>query len=1492
VTANPRQEKLYSRVGAVWRREQVLSVSAGALGMFRWAIPLFLAAVAIDWMVDLPPLARIVVLIALLSAPAYRAWYAGWRDVRMFDARHAALRAEKYVGGLESLLVTAVQFGSAESPAGVSRSLIDLILRRAEEAVADLRPEQAVRYNGLKRPAQIALVLTAFFGLVALLNGPVLATGAARIFAPWLSVDYPTRTHIAMGSGDMIVKGGGRASIRASVSGVVPEQAKVALRAGSGRARRHSLAVTNGACDYTIESAFRSFEYRIFAGDAKSAWHSVGVIPSPRIEKAEVTLEYPPYTRRPTETVEALTVAVPEGTRIGWKLALDRAVKRAELVLSGDKPLQLETGQDGRTVMLKQVATQSRAYSFSWVEAEHGFSFTSPSHYLQVEPDQAPYVELSSPKRNLYATLGRKIDLAYRGRDDHGIGEVTVAYRVDKTEEKKVQLAPPASEDGGEHGLDWDYRTVLPDLAVGNSVSFVIELADRYPGPNGPHRVRSRARRVSFLSREDYLERIERQKTRLLARLKGIYREQRKVHDVIRSLDPNDDVFVQTCQLEAVRQDLMRERLLALKGRMDDLIEDLAANNIKDEKVSAILVRLGLDLERIANEHVGRAAAGLRILAVASNQAQADRDLDPGPAVHMVDSGARELACLMMQLDFRDAAEAMARELHAAAQAQEFLRMRTLTVGDDTKGKASLSEAQGELAQWLARLFAATPWYKESTSEDAIVAFVLSRLVRKLSTGGADASMREASGLIGRGEADEAARIQAGVIAKLLDAEFRLRVGAEYEALTTARDQIMSLAEKQKELRARSAALTPEQFGKRGPEIARRQAALRSKLHLLLMPAIPAPRPRLFDADVAKPPVIDDLFAAAEDGMQKAAIHITAGDRDSSVKQQLQVEESLEALISIVRDRIEEKTESERLTALRGLGSESATKIGLFEERLLALLEKTEDAAADRAGTAHIAELEEKLADDIAKFRTRIDRANRALETQGKHLAPLLRSLDSAVRSLREAVPSLRRNQSGEAIASQEAALEALAAGGNVLAEQAASVSALSATLDSMFSAQIPGPHVADIEDEQRVLIKAAAKAKPGQLRRLAVAQRNLVHAVNAVLASLDVLADKIDSGTVMLFAKDDMDAAGEALETNDLVEAADAQDAVAEALGELGAKLDAVAPQFSYIFEVTEFLYEVMPEAAVIRGEQQQLRKKTAAAQDGAALGELIAEQRALLKNTKAFGSQLYKATGLRLFNTTAESMGEAVSLLEVGDRSAAVSQMEAVEESLTADGEQSKEGPPEADKSRLLILMTNLASTLVSPTGFAATAKPSAEVELLLDVLAVASAQKSLYRETQAAVPDEMPELAGRHHELEKRLEKFIARSNNHSNLVSAKRFLAEASSHLTASSRDAAVASQRQAVEVLRHFVVEYVLKYVEPPAPPASSESPVETHDVSEDPTFKIFMPGAVSGVKPKSGRQEWEVLGRRDRAALNENFARELPLEYRAILKDYYERLAQ
>ena len=129
-------------------------------------------------------------------------------------------------------------------------------------------------------------------------------------------------------------------------------------------------------------------------------------------------------------------------------------------------------------------------------------------------------------------------------------------------------------------------------------------------------------------------------------------------------------------------------------------------------------------------------------------------------------------------------------------------------------------------------------------------------------------------------------------------------------------------------------------------------------------------------------------------------------------------------------------------------------------------------------------------------------------------------------------------------------------------------------------------------------------------------------------------------------------------------------------------------------------------------------------------------------------------------------------------------------------------------------------------------------------------------------------------------------------HPNIGKAYRHLVEAAAKLKAGDRDAAITSQNQAADALRYFILEYALKYVDvpPPAPPAD---PAPSEDAEpDDSELQLFLPGALTGERPKGGRLEWQVLGRRDRAALNENFARELPLEYREILKDYYEQLTE
>ena len=209
------------------------------------------------------------------------------------------------------------------------------------------------------------------------------------------------------------------------------------------------------------------------------------------------------------------------------------------------------------------------------------------------------------------------------------------------------------------------------------------------------------------------------------------------------------------------------------------------------------------------------------------------------------------------------------------------------------------------------------------------------------------------------------------------------------------------------------------------------------------------------------------------------------------------------------------------------------------------------------------------------------------------------------------------------------------------------------------------------------------------------------------------------------------------------------------------------------------------------------------------------------------------------------------------------------------------------------LRTLMKNLAYLIAPPPSLSMPEEPSAEVRLLHEVLGVAAHHQDLSRMTRTAESKRLPELAAGQRELGTRCAVFIqaaADSSPHPRLVSAHRHLAAAATKLVAD-RDAAMGDQQNAADELRAFIVEYARKYVDVP-PPAPPQPPAPSGEPPEDGELQLFFPGALTGKKPKGGRQEWQVLGSRDRAALNENFARELPLEYRAILKDYYERLTR
>ena len=88
MTEARQNKRLDAHLRQVWRRGQKLHRTAGALTFLRWALLLFLAGMAADWLFDIPAGGRVAILVALMVVALFKAWQSGWRHLRGYDAAH------------------------------------------------------------------------------------------------------------------------------------------------------------------------------------------------------------------------------------------------------------------------------------------------------------------------------------------------------------------------------------------------------------------------------------------------------------------------------------------------------------------------------------------------------------------------------------------------------------------------------------------------------------------------------------------------------------------------------------------------------------------------------------------------------------------------------------------------------------------------------------------------------------------------------------------------------------------------------------------------------------------------------------------------------------------------------------------------------------------------------------------------------------------------------------------------------------------------------------------------------------------------------------------------------------------------------------------------------------------------------------------------------------------------------------------------------------
>jgi len=536
---------LEHKLRTAWHRHRLRSHAYGFAHVAGWTVGLFLAFFVLDRLLLLALPARMALLAATLGCLAtvlIRRWV---RGLIRYDRKSIAAAFERAHPELLGLLRSYVELaGSTVAHVHGSDALKTVVYDQAIAAAEPISVRDTVDLR--------SVIPTLAAGICALLVGTAVVmmwSDLVHIFARRLLGDpitYPTRTSIVSITGDRTVKQGDSLDLFITVRGIVPDEALLRIKVPGADWQSIELSpAQDDRFTHRIEALTSSFIYSVECGDAHSAEYTILVIPPPTILKARVTIHPPPYTQLPSYDLKTLNVEVPEQSRVEWMLEYDTALSAASFLGGVKAPEEVSIGPDGHSVTFSRVATEPLTYQLRTTRRDTGFEYNSTQHRVYLRPDTRPDVSILSPSGNIQATVNKTLPVQFRAKDDYGIAQAWLVYSLNEGKESRIELGQLPSVSGQENTdyprygvwpFVWDLKYHVPDLQIGDAISFSIEVADVRARPESAVVHRSQPRMIRVVSYSAYQGHILAHLTAVQERLVDVHVEARKSKQALEAL--------------------------------------------------------------------------------------------------------------------------------------------------------------------------------------------------------------------------------------------------------------------------------------------------------------------------------------------------------------------------------------------------------------------------------------------------------------------------------------------------------------------------------------------------------------------------------------------------------------------------------------------------------------------------------------------------------------------------------------------------------------------------------------------------------------------------------------------------------------------------------------------------------------------------------------------------------------------------------------------
>jgi hypothetical protein len=204
------------------------------------------------------------------------------------------------------------------------------------------------------------------------------------------------------------------------------------------------------------------------------------VAPEPLVGDVRITYDFPAYTGLPRRTIEGSTgdLRAVRGTRVQLEMRPLRSARQARLLLgdggqAGTLPAKLDHGKLQAALDL----VESGSYCV-WLQPFLGRPLREErAHRIVVESDELPEVDITGPADRLELATPRPVEVAFHARDDFGLAEVALVYRVNNGPEQRTLLK---NGQGARevHGTT-TFSPASAMLTPGAEVAYHIEAKDR-----------------------------------------------------------------------------------------------------------------------------------------------------------------------------------------------------------------------------------------------------------------------------------------------------------------------------------------------------------------------------------------------------------------------------------------------------------------------------------------------------------------------------------------------------------------------------------------------------------------------------------------------------------------------------------------------------------------------------------------------------------------------------------------------------------------------------------------------------------------------------------------------------------------------------------------------------------------------------------------------------------------------------------------------------